>query len=244
MKALIVEDEPLARRTLRSFLAEETDIELVGEATDGLSALEAIDRLTPDLVFLDVRLPELSGLEVLTLARHSPAVVFTTAFDRYAVAAFEHEAVDYLVKPFGRRRFRETLERVRRRVPAERTAASTSRLGEGLVERPLRRLFARAKGRIVQIPIEDVERIEGAGDYSEVHCASERYLVDLRLKTLDERLDDERFLRVHRSHIVNLDQIGEIYARDPHRLELRMASGAMVPASRSGSTRLRERMKR
>jgi two-component system LytT family response regulator len=244
VKALIVEDEPLARRTLLRLLDEEPDIEVVGEASDGLSALEALDRLKPELLFLDVRLPELSGLEVLARAKHRPSVVFTTAFDRYAVAAFEHEAVDYLVKPFGRRRLKETLERVRRRRQSERQTGVPSALGEGLVERPLRRLFARVKGRIVPIPVERIERIEGAGDYCEVHCEGDRYLVDLRLKTLDDRLDGERFLRVHRSHIVNLDRIEEIYSKDPHRLELRMASGARVPASRSGSSRLRARMRR
>lgn len=244
MRTLIVEDEPLARRTLRRFLSEAPDIEVVGEAADGLSALEAIDRLTPDLLFLDVRLPEISGLEVLARARHAPAVVFTTAFDRYAVAAFEHEAIDYLVKPFGRRRLQETLERVRKRLPGQRRHQISETLGEDLAGRPLRRLYARSKGRIVPIPVERVERFEGAGDYSEVHCGNERYLVDLRLKLLDERLDTDRFLRVHRSHIVNLDRIEQIYARDPHRLELRMASGAVVPASRTGSARLRKRMKR
>jgi len=244
MRALIVEDEPLARRTLRRFLSEEPDVEVVGEAADGLSALEAIDRLTPDLLFLDVRLPELSGLEVLARAHHTPAVVFTTAFDRYAVAAFEHEAIDYRVKPFGRRRLQETLDRVRKRLPEERREGLSEALGGGLMDRPLRRLYARIKGRIVPIPVDRVERIEGAGDYSEVHCGGEHYLVDLRLKLLDERLDGDRFLRVHRSHIVNLDRIAEIYSRDPHRLELRMASGAVIPASRTGSARLRERMKR
>jgi two-component system LytT family response regulator len=243
VRALIVEDEPLARATLRDYMADEPDVELVGEATDGRAAIEAIERLHPDLVFLDVRLPELSGLEVLERVDPRPAVVFTTAFDRYAVAAFELEAVDYLVKPFGRRRFRATLERVRRRL-AERPSELPDGVRGGLIERPPRRLFAQTGDRIVPVNVDDIEHIDGAGDYSELRCRSRSFLVALRLKDLEVRLDGTHFLRVHRSHLVNLDHVVEIRARDPHRLEVVLASGDVVPASRSGSARLRERTRR
>lgn len=242
MKVLIVEDEPLARVTLAEFLADEDDLEVVGEVADGRAAIEAIERLAPDLVFLDVRLPELSGLEVLERLERRPAVVFTTAFDRYAVAAFELEAVDYLVKPFGRERFRSMLARVRRRLAEGGAGTTPTGLREGLVERPLRRLFARKGARIVPVPVTRVERIEGAGDYCKLHCGRESFLVSLRLKELEDRLDPERFVRIHRSHLINLDRVTEIRTRDPHRLEVVFASGDVVPSSRAGSRTLRRRV--
>lgn len=250
MRALIVEDEPLARDTLRDFLRDEADVELVGEAADGAAAVAAIDGLAPDVVFLDIRLPGLSGLGVLERLRHRPWVVFTTAYDRYAVSAFELEAVDYLLKPFGRQRFRTTLDRVRRRLAesGDRTAAAADPFPEslrsGLVERPLRRLFARKRSGIVPIPVDRIDRIAGADDYSEVHCGDQTYHVPLRLKELERRLDGERFVRVHRSHLVNLDRVAEMRSRDPHRLEVVLAGGTVVPASRAGSARLRARMRR
>ncbi|MEZ5331913.1 MAG: LytTR family DNA-binding domain-containing protein [Thermoanaerobaculia bacterium] len=241
MRVLVVEDEPLARETLKEFLAGEQDVEVVGEAADGLAAVEAIESTAPDLVFLDVRLPELSGLGVLERLERPPAVVFTTAFDRYAVAAFELEAVDYLVKPFGRERFRLTLDRARRRLASSGAVRLPSGLRDALIERPLRRLFARKRDRVVPIAVGEIERIEGAGDYSELHCAETSYLVSLRLQDLAARLDPEMFVRVHRSHLVNLDRVAEIRSRDPHRLEVVLASGAVVPASRSGTQLLRRR---
>lgn len=241
MRVLIVEDEPLARATLRDHLAGEEDVEIVGEAADGATAVEAVERLAPDLLFLDVRLPELSGLEVLERLERCPAVVFTTAFDRYAVAAFELEAVDYLVKPFGRERLRRTLARVRERLAVAPGAGLSATLRQGLVELPLRRLFARKRDRIVPVPVARIERIEGAGDYCRLHCDGETFLVSMRLKDLEARLDAERFIRVHRSHLVNLDRVVEIRARDPHRLEVVLLSGALVPASRRGSRGLRRR---
>jgi len=246
MKALIVEDEPLARLTLREYLEQETDVELVGEAADGLKAVAEIERLRPDLVFLDVHLPEISGLEVLEVLERvdpPPAVVFTTAYDRYAVTAFELEAVDYLVKPFGLGRFRATLDRVRRRAAEGAGSAWSTGLRSGLVERPLSRLYARKGDRIVPVPVVSIERIEGAGDYSELHCASQRYLVALRLKDLEARLDGERFLRIHRSRLVNMDRVTSIQVRDSHRFQVVLASGAVAIASRTGSARLRRRMR-
>lgn len=242
MRVLIVEDEPLARATLREHLAREVDVDVVGEAADGRAAVEAIRRLAPDLVFLDVRLPELSGLEVLEQVDPRPAVVFTTAFDRYAVAAFELEAVDYLVKPFGRRRFSATLARVRRRLTEGVDHTVPRGVGE-TASRPMSRLFLRKGRRIVPVAVDRVDRVEGAGDYSQVHCGRETFLVPMRLRDLASRLDGERFVRIHRSHLVNLDRVAEIRARDPHRLEVVLASGDVAPASRSGSAALRKRMR-
>src|SRR5687767_1598282 len=153
--ALIVDDEPLARRKLRDLLAEFPDVELLGEASDGAEAVRAIDELEPELVFLDIQMPLVSGLEVLERTRHKPAVIFTTAHDRFAVAAFELAAVDYLLKPFGRERFRVALERARAVLGQESALVpSVERARRALAGRgPLTRLFVRDRGKIVPIPV-------------------------------------------------------------------------------------------
>lgn len=241
--ALIVEDEPLARESLRDLIDEIDWIEAIGEVADGEAAVRAIDDEKPDVVFLDVELPEISGLQVLERIEHRPRVVFTTAYDRYAVTAFEFEAVDYLVKPFGRRRFRETLDRVRRRIEERGDPASGYR-GEraALGEKFPRRLFSRAGNRIVPVPVESVMRLEAADDYVEAVCADGTYLLDLTLAELESKLDPEHFCRVHRSHIVNLDHVVEMRRYDARRLTIRMSDGTEVLSSRAGAARLRERM--
>ncbi len=241
IRALIAEDEPLARHALRDLIEGVAWLELVGEAEDGAAAVRMIDALAPDLVFLDVQMPELSGLEVLGTIENQPAVVFTTAFDRYAVAAFELEAIDYLVKPFGRRRFRATLERVRSRLDdPDGGVPSVKHLRSALERGPLSRLFARSGDRIVPIRIESVSLFTAADDYVEVHTDGGTHLVSLTLGDLETRLDQERFIRVHRSAIVNLDQIHLMRPFDDRRLVITMEGGARVVASRSGSKKLRQ----
>jgi two-component system LytT family response regulator len=241
IRALVVEDEPLPRRALRGMVEEVDWLELVGEASDGRQAVERIDSLHPDLVFLDVHMPEMSGIEVLNRVEHQPAVVFTTAFDRYAVAAFELEAIDYLIKPFGRKRFHATLERVRRRLAeAETLPPPRVRAVAALGDAPLQRIFARKGNRIVPLPILEVTRIEACDDYTEVHCRGDTFLLHLRLQDLEHRLDPRRFVRVHRSHVINLDHVKQMRPYDDRRLEIYLNDGSKVLASRSGSRKLRE----
>jgi len=241
--ALIVEDEPLARESLRELVDEIDWIDAIGEVADGKTAVRFIDDNKPDVVFLDVELPELTGLQVLERIRHRPRVVFTTAYDRYAVTAFEFEAVDYLVKPFGRRRFRETLERLRRRME-EQGAPATGYEGEraALGGPFLRRLFAKTGNRIVPVAVNTIMRLEASDDYVEAFCADSSHLLDLTLGDLESKLDPDRFCRVHRSHIVNLDYVAEMRRYDVRRLTIRMNDGTEVVASRAGSKKLRDRM--
>lgn len=240
VRVLIVEDEPLARGTLRGLVEGTDDLELIGEAADGPAAARLIDEHLPDLVFLDVELPGISGLKVLERARHAPAVVFTTAYDRYAVAAFELEAVDYLVKPFGRRRFRETLARIRRRLEAESLRPGLPSITWPPVRGPLRRLFARVGDRVVPIAVDRISRAEAQGDYVAIHHEGREHLLHVSLGDLEERLDPERFLRIHRSHLVNLDDVRELTRYDERRLSVRLKDGTTLVASRAGSRKLRE----
>ena len=240
VRALVVEDEPEARRMLRGFLEEASWLELVGEAADGREAVARIDTLKPALVFLDVRLPELSGLEVLEQIRHQPEIVFATAYDRYAVAAFELGALDYLVKPFGRERFRGMLQRVRRRLALDpELPPSPERARGALGSAPLRRLFARAGDRIVPIPVAAIQRVQARGDYAEVHAPGGPFLLHVSLTELAGRLDPERFVQVHRSHIVNLDAVKVMRPYDDRRLLIVLAGGEEIVASRAASEALR-----
>jgi two-component system, LytTR family, response regulator len=228
IRTLIIEDEPLARKTLEDFAAEVSWLEIVGAAADGRTAVELIDRLKPALIFLDVQMPELSGLEVLRRAAHRPAVVFTTAFDNYAVTAFEFEALDYLLKPFGRERFRQTIERV------EKHFGQTANTAQSDPNDMIKRLFVRDKQRIVPLPVEEIVWLEADDDYAIIHAKNKNYLVAISLKEFTQKLDPAKFFRVHRSAIINLDQISEIEEFD-RRLRLYMNDGSEVQASRQGS---------
>jgi two-component system LytT family response regulator len=239
IRALLAEDEAPALQSLREFLAEAPGIEIVGEAVDGKTALALADELRPDLLFLDVRLPELSGLEVARQLRHPAEIVFTTAYDRFAVAAFEIGAVDYLVKPFGRERLHAALSRLRARrgMPP---ASAGERVRSSLSTEPLTRLFARHGDRIVLIPVDGIRRIQAQGDYAEVHAADGVYLMHVTLSELASRLDAARFRQVHRSHIVNMDTVEHLQPYDDRRLALRLKDGTVVVASRAASEELRK----
>lgn len=238
--AVLVEDEIEARKNLTDFLGGVGWIEVVGEARDGREAVAILERLHPDLVFLDVRLPEIDGLQVLARLRHAPEVIFTTAFDEHALAAFEIGALDYLVKPFGRERLVKALERIRRRfsVPSEHPAAA-ERLSAALGAPPIDRLYARDRDRIVPVLVRDIRRIVAQGDYAEVHAAGGTHLLHISLTELEARLDPAVFRRVHRSHIVNLDAIVHLRRFDDRRLVIVLADGTHVVASRSASEKLR-----
>jgi two-component system LytT family response regulator len=245
VRTLIVEDEPEARRTLRDYLSEASWIDVVGESADGRDAVARIDRLAPQLVILDVRLPELSGLDVLERIAHQPDVVFATAYDQYAVAAFELGALDYLVKPFGRQRFRRMLDRVRRRLAlVDQGPSALERARTALAPSPLRRLFARTGDRIVPVAAAGILRIQARGDYAEVHAPGGPFLLHVSLSELAGRLDADRFVQVHRSHIVNLDAVKLLRAHDDdRRLVIVLTNGEEIVASRSASETLRKQVR-
>lgn len=242
LDALIAEDEPIARRTLRELIATVPWLACVGEAENGLRAVELIDSLQPDLVFLDVEMPGVTGLEVLERVRYVPAVIFTTAYDRYAVGAFELGAVDYLVKPFGRQRFLAAAERARRTLksPGERiSTVERVRVALDSAAEPLSRIFVRDRGAITPVPVGAIERLEAEDDYVAVHADGQRYLVFLPLADFERRLDTGQFLRVHRCHIVNVEHVRRFVPFDGSRLQVEMRDGTRIIASRARSKELR-----
>ncbi|HKA43198.1 MAG TPA: LytTR family DNA-binding domain-containing protein [Burkholderiales bacterium] len=245
---LVVDDEPLARRKLAALIQDVPWAKQVGEAHDGMSALEAIARLRPDIVLLDIQMPELTGIQVVERLRRlqlAPVIVFTTAYDQYAVTAFELEAVDYLLKPFGATRFLTALERSRHAVGTQEAFARLERASVVLSNPSsavsVERIFVRDGSAVVPLALSAIERFEAQDDYVMIHSGNRNHLVSLRVSTLEARLPNPPFLRVHRSHIVNLDHVDRMVPLDDSRLEVRMKSGAKVPVSRVRSQEIRRR---
>jgi two-component system LytT family response regulator len=237
---LIADDEPMARRTLRQHLVDLGWAGPIHEAPDGKTAIAVANDQRPDLVFLDIVMPGATGLEVLEQLDYEPRVIFTTAHDEYAVTAFELGALDYLLKPFGRDR----LERIVRRAQAALNGSAAtllSRARESLEQiRPLSRIFVRDGNRIVPIPLASLERAQGADDYVTISTTTKQYLVSIRLSDLEGRLSGSNFLRIHRSHLINLEYVISIEPYDSARAQVLMKSGARIVASRTGSKRLRD----
>jgi two-component system LytT family response regulator len=237
---LIVEDEPLARRRLRELIEDVPWLDCLGEATNARAAIAAIDELQPDLVFLDIQLPGVSGIEVLSRVRHSPAVIFTTAHSQFAVAAFELAALDYLLKPFGRERFNRAVDRARPLLERQVDHPTAARAREVLSQGPIPRLYVREADRIVPIRVASIERLEACDDYVIVHAAGRRFRINLTLSDLERRLDPRLFVRAHRSHIVNLDHVASWTPYDGSRYQISLRSGATIVASRQRSRVLRD----
>jgi two-component system LytT family response regulator len=209
LRAAIVEDEPHARERLKDLLSALPEIEVVGEAGDGAQGVDLIDRLKPDLVLLDIEMPGFSGLEVLQRARHRPLVIFTTAYDQYAVPAFEANAVDYLLKPFTAERLRQALARVRERRPLD--AALLAALRQRLQPREYLDVFAVKNGEeILLIPESKVFFFSAEDKYVFLHTAGRRFFYDATLKELESRLDPEHFLRIHKGAIVAVRQVRKL----------------------------------
>lgn len=233
MRTLIIEDEPLARDVLRSFIAKRTDIELVGEAMDGLAGIRLIDDLIPDLLLLDISLPECSGIEVLHRITRNPAVIFTTAFDTYALTAFELGAFDYLLKPLQAERFNVAIDRVVERLRStENEPTIQERIDTNLEGAYLERFFVRHRGQTLPVLTSEVLRFEADDDYTAIHLKGKRYLIHIPLREVEKRLNPQSFLRVHRSNIVNLNHIRRAVQVD-RRFAIELSDGSLVTASRS-----------
>lgn len=241
LRTVIVEDEPLARDHLRGLVQRHATLSLIGEAADGDTARALIEAARPDVVFLDIRMPGRDGLAVLAALTHRPHVVFTTAHDAHAVQAFELGAVDYLLKPFGAMRFATAVARLRERValPTELEPLDRLREVQETTDKPLERVFVRTGQRLVPVRLRDVSRVDADGDYVALVVEGRRHLLHMTVSALLPRLDPERFVRIHRSHVVNLDYVVAIRPHDAGRYVVEMRDGVKLVASRSGSQTLR-----
>jgi two-component system, LytTR family, response regulator len=237
--AVVVDDEPVARAGLRAMLRAFEWVEVVGEAADGQSAIDLIHNLKPEIVFLDVQMPELLGTEVLRRLERQPFVIFTTAYSEHAVSAFELGAVDYLLKPFGPARLAAAMERVRSALGEPAPVDAFERLSGALGGGPISRLFVRIGGKLAPLPVERVSWFEADGDYVTAHADGGRHVLHLSLSRLEARLDPRVFVRVHRTHIVNLEHVRAFKPDVRGNLEAELLDGARVPVSRARAQELR-----
>ncbi|GGY42702.1 DNA-binding response regulator [Pseudoduganella albidiflava] len=243
MRLIVVDDEPLARGVAREYLAAHPDIEIVAECANGFEAVKAITELAPDLVLLDIQMPKLDGFEVAELVGGKTRLIFATAFDQYAIRAFEIHALDYLLKPFSQERFDKALAHARaslasalpRQEAAVREAAAAR-------DRPLGRVLIRDGAKVHVIRAEAIAWIEAQDDYVQIHAGGKAYLKNGALGELEAQLDPGRFLRIHRSYLVNVEHVARIEpaGRDSHAAIL--ADGTRLPISRSGYQKIRGAM--
>ena len=250
LRALVVDDEDLARERIRNFLQAEGDVEVVGECADGRSAVDAIEQTRPDVVFLDVQMPEMDGFEVVRAleAGHVPAVVFVTAYDEYAVRAFEVHALDYLLKPFSSIRFRATLAHARdqlHRHHAGELGRKLLTLAPTLWDKPggprPERLLVRSAGRVHFVRTAEIEWCEAAGNYVRLHVGQDSHLFRETMNSLESKLDPRQFVRVHRSTIVNVEQIEQLRSSLGGESTVFLRNGVKVTLSRGYRESFQER---
>jgi two-component system LytT family response regulator len=240
MRVIIVDDEDLARQIIREYLAFSPHVQIVAECSNGFEAVKAIAELKPDLVFLDVQMPKLNGFEVLDLLDVRPGVIFVTAYDAYAIKAFEINAIDYLLKPFSRERFESALARAAGPTVGDGTGSLDNLIRDARShDAPLERILVRDGTRVHVIPAPAIDHIEAQDDYVTIHSGGKKYLKLERLSELESALDRTQFVRIHRSHIVNIEKVVrlETYAKDSRIVVL--SDGTKLPVSRAGYDKLR-----
>jgi two-component system LytT family response regulator len=242
LRVVVADDEELARRILREHLETEPEIEIVAECANGFETVKAVVDLKPDVLFLDIQMPRLDGFEVLELIDRQVAVVFVTAFDQYAMRAFDAAAVDYLLKPFSKDRFRESLERVRARIGQARPAELPEDLRQAV--RPagefLDRIVVRDGTKVHVIPASRLDFAEAQDDYVALRSGGATWLKQQTISSLEAALDPRRFLRIHRSYLVNLDRIVRLEPNTKDTWIAILSDGSQLPVSRAGYARFRE----
>jgi len=245
VRTLIVDDEELGRKRIRKLLSSESEFEIVGESRDGREAIRALEKLSPDLVFLDVQMPELDGFDVLSQIAPAkmPVIIFVTAHDHFALKAFQAQALDYLLKPFDDERFAQALQRARTYLngnAAGEIRERLARLVKGLPSQGqyLLRVAVKSAGRVVFLKAGEIDWIEAAGNYVNLHVGKESYLLRGRMSELEKRFDPEQFFRIHRSTMVNLDRVKELQPLFKGESIVILKDGQQLSASRSCTQRL------
>ena len=235
LRILIVDDEPLARGLIREYLAKHPDLDIVGESEHGLQAVNDITELAPDLIFLDIQMPKLNGLEVLELTGRRTGVIFTTADDQHALKAFDLHAVDYLLKPFSQQRFDDALARARQAVA--QVQPGVQNLLADASQRPTR-ILIRDRNQVHVIAVEKIEYVQAQDDYISIHSAGRDYLKTQSLAELATQLDPAQFVRVHRSYLLNLEFLQSLERATKDNSVAVLRNGQHIPVSRSGYERL------
>ena len=251
IRTVVADDQPIARERLASFLAEQRDIEVVAACANGREAVHAIEAHRPELVFLDTQMPELDGFGVVASVGpdRMPAVVFVTAYDQFALRAFEVHALDYLLKPFGRQRFEQALERARQHLARERAGELATRLlalvQDAQVRRPpATRIVVRSGARVMFIDVARIDRVEAEGNYVRLHVGTDSYLIRETMLAMEQRLGTTRFIRIHRSRIVNAERVKELRVTQLGDYEAVLQNGTALGVSRHYRDVVQERLRR
>jgi len=237
LKTILVEDEEPARELLKNFLADHEEIEVIGECADGFSGVKAINELKPDLVFLDIQMPKLSGFELLELIEINPLIIFTTAFDQYAIKAFEMSAVDYLLKPFTRERFTQAVKKtIDKFANKQNNHSAVHAVIKAIDEKPelLERIAVKTGSKIHVIPVDDVFFLEAEGDYVMIHTKDGKHLKEKTMKYFETHLNPARFVRIHRSYLVNVNEILRIELYDKENYSVLLKNTANLKVRSSG----------
>lgn len=241
LTAVIVDDEDLARTLVKEYLSDHPSVKIAAECANGFEAVKAVTELKPDLMFLDIQMPKLSGFEVLELLEEPPAVIFVTAFDQFALKAFDVHAADYLLKPYGKERFAQALqkamERIEKKTPSKTKEILSDARSAG--ER-LERILIKEGSKVLVIPSDKIDYIEAQDDYISVRSEGKSHLKMQRMAEVETQLDPRRFVRIHRSYILNIDRLSkiELYAKDSRTAVLK--DGTQLPVSRTGYDKLKE----
>lgn len=241
IKVIIIDDEPLARGVVQEYLQTFMHVEVIQECGDGFEGVKAIQHHQPDLIFLDIQMPKITGFEMLELIEQTPAVIFTTAFDEYAMKAFEAHAVDYLLKPFSKERFDKAFEKFAGAPAVQQQRKNTQALLQSPAELPVQseRIVVKTAGKIRIIPVPSITYLEAADDYVKIHTADGSFLKNKTMSFFESTLPGNQFVRTHRSYIINVQQITRIepYEKENHLAILR--SGTKIPVSQNGYSRLK-----
>ena len=241
MRAILIDDEPLARSVVREYLAPWVDIEVVDECNDGFEGVKSVMQHKPDLIFLDIQMPKINGFEMLELLEEKPDVIFATAFDEFALQAFEAHAVDYLLKPFTRERFDKAIQKWMDHHQTSSSKQKTQQLLDEVAQTSQKdRVVVKTGSKIKIIPVEDILYLEADDDYVNIHTANGSYLKNKTMSFFEQTLEPSQFVRVHRSYIIRIQEITRIdpYEKDSHLAILK--SGAKVPVSKTGYGKLRQ----
>lgn len=242
LRVITVDDEEPALLLLREFLSTHEDLEIIAECKNGYEAVKAITELKPDLVILDIQMPKLNGFEVLELIDHQPAVIFATAHDQYALKAFEVHAVDYLLKPFSKHRLDEAIEDIKQNFNKKKGKIHVNSLATDarMQSLPLERILVKDGSKVHVIPADKIDYIKAEDDYVSIKTEGKSYLKQVRMATLEKELDNKKFVRIHRSYILNIELIAriELYAKDSRMAILK--DGSKLPISRTGYSKLKE----
>lgn len=241
-KAVIIDDEPPGREIIKKYLEEFPQIELAGECENGFEGLKVINKINPELVFLDIQMPKLNGFEMLELIENAPAIIFVTAYDQYALKAFEVSAADYLLKPFSPERFRESVEKALRLM---KTPGGAENRVHRLVQlhqqqTPIDRVVVKEGMKITVIPVENIIRLEAQGDYVMLHTTGGKFLKQKTMKYFEDHLPAGEYIRIHRSHIVKISAIRQIEPLTGDSYEAVLTNGEALPVSKRGYQQLKQ----